>query len=326
MPDLTQAADGAIEVYRSVRPGDCSERAFVLDAVGINSETRLEASWYVLMVDAADSAHAREQLALYERERRSAALPAAHIAREPPRPDAWLGCALYAAVLIVIGLSVANGLWRPDAFDAGTLDAARVQAGQWWRAWTALTLHLDGEHLAANLLVGIWFGYLAGRQQGPGHAWFLVLNGAAIANLIEALAAPPTHRAVGASTAVFTALGLLCAYAWSTQARGTRARGTQAGGARAGGTQARGAQRWALQWAPLVCGIVLLAWFGSGGPNDVGQVDVVAHALGFTAGIALGLLVARPLAQRFLRRLPQWLSGLIALVEIAAAWGLAVSR
>ena len=290
-----------IEVYRSLRRSDCLERAFVLDAVGINSETLLEPPFHLLAVDPLDAARAREQLSLYERERRAPAPP-------PPRPslhpNAWIGCLLYAAVLIVVGLAVSNGLWRLDAFEAGTLDAGRVQAGQWWRAWTALTLHLDGEHLAANLLVGIWFGYLAGRLQGPGHAWFLVVTGAAASNLLEALLAPASHRAVGASTAVFTALGLICAYSW--------------------GTHSRWAQRWALQWGPLVCGVVLLAWFGSGGSGSAGQVDVLAHALGFTTGALLGVLAARPVSQRLLRRVPQWATGLIALGQIALAWGFAL--
>ncbi len=293
--------DTAIEVYRSARSGDCLERALMLEAVGIGSETHVEPPCCVLTVAAADATQAREQLALYERERRPAP-PAPP--RQPLLPHAWIGCVLYALVLIFIGLSITNGLFPPTAFDAGTLDAGRVQAGQWWRAWTALTLHLDGEHLAANLLVGIWFGYLAGRQQGPGHTWFLVVTGAAAANLLEALLAPATHRAVGASTAVFTTLGLLCAYSW--------------------GSQARWAQRWALQWGPLVCGVVLLAWFGSGGTDHPGQVDVVAHALGFGAGVLLGLLTARPSSKRLLRRIPQWLTGLIAIAEIATAWRFAL--
>src|SRR5205823_956066 len=83
------------------------------------------------------------------------------------------------------------------------VDAARVQRGEWWRAWTALTLHLDGPHLAANLGAGVWFGYLAGRQMGVGTAWLLTVTGAALANLLEGLTGPPEHQAVGASTAVF---------------------------------------------------------------------------------------------------------------------------
>src|SRR5207244_556663 len=78
-------------------------------------------------------------------------------------PPAWIGCAAYVLVLLGVAWVLSNGLVRLDAFDQGVLDAARVQGGEWWRAWTALTLHLDGPHLAANLGAGVWFGYLAGR-------------------------------------------------------------------------------------------------------------------------------------------------------------------
>jgi membrane associated rhomboid family serine protease len=295
--------DGGIEIYRSVRQGDCAERAFMLDAVGIRSEMHSEAPFFLLRVELADAMRAREHLALYERERRppppAPPLPAS-------QPHAWVGSALYAAALVFIGLAVSNGLWRADAFDAGALDAARVHAGQWWRAWTALTLHLNGQHLGANLLVGILFGYLAGRQQGPGHAWFLIVTGAAASNLIEASLAPETYSAVGASTAVFTALGLLCAYTWGTGARWSR--------------------RWALQWAPLVTGAVLLAWFGSGDADTPGQVDVVAHALGFGSGLLLGVATSPTLVRKMLRQIPQWITGLLALGQIALAWYLALSR
>lgn len=284
-----------------MRQGDCVERAFMLDAVGIRSDTNMEPPFFVLMVAPEEFARAREQLTLYERER---------VAPPPPpplpasQPHAWIGSVLYAATLIFIGLAVSNGLWGADAFDAGALDAARVHAGQWWRAWTALTLHLDGQHLGANLVVGSLFGYLAGGQQGPGHAWFLVVTGAAASNLIEALLAPGPYQAVGASTAVFTTLGLICAYAWGTGARWSR--------------------RWSLQWAPLVTGAVLLAWFGSGDPSTPGQVDVLAHALGFGMGLLLGVAASRAPVRRLLRRIPQWLTGLLALAQITLTWYLAL--
>jgi membrane associated rhomboid family serine protease len=295
------SAAEAIEVYRSLRRDDCLDRAFMLGAVGIVSETHIEAANYLLTVERADAARAREQLALYEGESRQPSVPRL---RPSLHRAAWIGCALYAAVLLFVALAVANDLWRPGAFEAGTLDAGRIQAGQWWRAWTALTLHVDGEHLLGNLLVGSWFGYLAGRQQGPGHAWVLVVTGAAASNVIEALLAPANHQAVGASTAVFTALGLLSAYTW--------------------GTHARWAQRWALQWAPLVGGLVLLAWFGSGDSSNPGQVDVLAHVLGFAVGVLFGLAVARPVVRQLLTHVPQWLTGLIALAELAAAWSFAL--
>lgn len=293
------------EVFRAAQRAECAERALVLTAVGIDSELRFEGAYYVLMVAAAEAARALEQLAQYEKERRSAALPVASPSRIEPHRYAWVGCVLYALILIGIAIILAKGLWRLDAFERGELNGGDVQAGQWWRAWTALTLHLDAPHLIANLAAGIWFGYVAGRQLGPGHAWLLGVTGAAAANLLEALLGPASHRAVGASTAVFAVLGVVSAYAWRSRARQT--------------------PRWAVQWAPLVGGLVLLGWTGTGGDEGAEQVDVVAHAGGFLCGALLGAIAAQPQIERLLRRLPQWLTGLLAVAQIAVAWGVALA-
>jgi rhomboid protease GluP len=303
-------SDAVAEIFRSPRRAVVDERAFVLSAVGIAHLMVADGDQFSLQVDPADATRALVHLAQYEREieLRAAAPP-------PPKlrlhPHAWAGSVIYAAVLIGVAYAISSGLWRLDAFDAGELDATRVQAGQWWRAWTALTLHLDGAHLAANTAAGIWFGYLASRLMGPGNAWFLVVMGAGCANWIEAHFGPATHRAVGASTAVFTALGLLSSYSWRTRFRLP--------------------QRWASRWGPLVAGLVLLSWTGSGGQGMDGQeasgpvIDVVAHALGFGVGVLLGAAVAVESLDQLLDRLPQWLTGLLALVPVGLCWGLALT-
>jgi membrane associated rhomboid family serine protease len=294
-------------VYRSMRRVDCDERAFMLAAVGIAGSVGFDGQQFLLEVDSAEAERASEQLGHYELERRVKAppppIPASH-------PRAWVGCVGYAGILLGVGLAISNGIWRLDAFDTGELDAGRVQSGQWWRAWTALTLHLDAAHLASNLGAGIWFGYLAARQLGNGHAWLLILVGAAAANLLEALLGPASHRSVGASTAVFAALGLLAAHSW--RLRYSRS------------------QRWAARWAPLVGGVVLLGLTGTGGDSGdgssagVANVDIVAHLCGFVTGVSLGALAAQTWTQGLLRRVPQWLTGTAALASIALAWSLAL--
>src|SRR5207248_923152 len=82
---------------------------------------------------------------------------------------------------------------------------------------------------------GVWFGYLAGRQMGVGTAWLLTVTGAALANLLEGLTGPPEHQAVGASTAVFAALGAMSAHSWRERLQLP--------------------QRWARRWGPLVAGV-----------------------------------------------------------------------
>ena len=253
---------------------------------------------FLLQVAAADAGYAARHLAQYEAENRPPA-------QSPPPPrlyrHAWVGCVVYALVLLGVAVALSNGLVRLDAFDVGELDAARVQAGQWWRAWTALTLHLDGPHLAANLGAGIWFGYLAARQMGNGTAWLLTVSGAGLANLLEGLLGPPEHRAVGASTAVFSALGAMSAYSWRERFALP--------------------QRWARRWGPLIAGVILLGWTGSAGEGT----DVVGHLGGFALGALLGATAALPRVQGLLQRLPQWVGGAVALGSIALAWGCALA-
>jgi rhomboid protease GluP len=284
-------------VYRSPRRRDCNERLLVLTAVGVEAFVTPAAGEFLLQVAPADALEARRHLLQYEAENR---LPPP---APPPPPlylHAWSGCVAYALTLIGVAWVLSNGLVRLDAFELGELDAERVQAGQWWRAWTALTLHLDGPHLAANLAAGVWFGYLAGRQIGSGTAWLLGVTGAALANLLEALLGPADHRAVGASTAVFCVLGMMSAYSWRERFALP--------------------QRWARRWGPLVAGVILLGWTGSAGEGT----DVMAHLAGFAVGALLGAIAAVARVRTLLHRVPQPLSGAAALASLAIAWSCAL--
>jgi membrane associated rhomboid family serine protease len=300
----------AVEVFRSQRVPECNERAFMLHAVGIASALARDSTGCILLVEPGDAPAALEHLRQYEIERLNKPPPPP----PPPKlhPHAWTGSVIYALLMAGVAFAISNGLWRLDAFDVGELDAGLVQKGQWWRVWTALTLHLDGPHLVANMLAGVWFGYLAARLLGTGNAWFLVVMGAGFANWIEAFFGPATHRSVGASTAVFTALGLLSAYSWRTRLAYP--------------------QRWALRWGPLVAGVVLLSWTGTGaqsldepGGEAKQTVDVAAHALGFAVGLLAGAGAALQYATRVLNRVPQWLAGLLALVPLVVGWIRALS-
>jgi rhomboid protease GluP len=287
----------AIEIYRSPTRKPCEERAFVLTAVGIPYELSQTLAGFSLWVEPADLDQARSQLLLYQQESRRP--PPVAVAPARLYDHAWVGSALYALVLLAVAVAVSAGWGRLDAFEAGELNAGLVRHGQWWRAWTALTLHLDAAHIAANLGAGAWFGYLAGRLLGPGTAWALVVLGAGAANWTEALLAAADQRSVGASTAVFTALGLMAAYSWRERRLMTL----------------RPAQR----YGPLFAGVILLGWLGTSGEHT----DVMAHLLGFGVGGALGALVAGARLQRLWRRLPQWVGAAVALGMLAAAWACA---
>lgn len=288
-------------VFRSVARGACDERAFVLSALNIPSEVLPGSAGFELAVAPAQSALAAHHLWQYEQELRQRAAPAPVLPpAPPPRPHAWVGSALYVALLVLVAMAVVQGWWRAELFTLGDLDSARVRDGQWWRAITALTLHLDIVHLVSNLGAGAAVGYFASRQMGAGLAWLLIVVSAAASNLIEGWLGAGSHRSVGASTAVFAGLGLLAAHAWR------RRRHLPA--------------RWAWRWSPLVVGVVLLGLLGSAGEGT----NLVAHAFGFVLGIGAGFVAAGPALQP-LQRAPQWLPGALALALPLGAWWFAVS-
>jgi len=293
--------DVPVTVFRSAQQRECNERLLVLTAVGVEAlVATAPGGGFLLQVAPGDAADAVRHLSQYDAEN-----PPPPPLPPPPRlyPHAWVGCVVYVAVLVGVAWVLSNGLVRLDAFELGELDAVRVQAGEWWRAWTALTLHLDGPHLAANLGAGTWFGYLAARQMGGGTAWFVTVTGAALANLLEGLLGPPGHRAVGASTAVFSALGAMSAYSWRERFALP--------------------QRWARRWGPLIAGVILLGWTGTGGEGT--DVDVVAHLGGFAVGALLGATAALPRCQRILQQVPQSLLGAAAIASVAIAWACALA-
>jgi membrane associated rhomboid family serine protease len=184
-----------------------------------------------------------------------------------------------------------------DWFGAGRLVAGRVVAGEWWRTVTALTVHLELDHLGGNLVFGAFFGYFIGRYLGRGIGWLAVLVAAALANAETAFSLEPSHGSIGASTAVFAALGILTAYTWR-----------------------RGFLRetpWRWRVGPIVAGLGLLAFTGAGGENT----DLFAHLAGFVTGFGSGLGLGRWLAPRALRsRTTQRVCAALALALVAGSW------
>ena len=103
------------------------------------------------------------------------------------------------------------------------------------------------------------------------------------------------------STAVFAAVAMLAAFTW----RRGYWRGTP----------------WRSRIAPVIAGLGLLAFIGTGGENT----DIGAHLLGFCAGFATGLGFARRLAPATLRntRLQRGCAAAaLGMVVAAWAWGL----
>ncbi|HTS52312.1 MAG TPA: rhomboid family intramembrane serine protease [Burkholderiales bacterium] len=288
-----------VEVYRSHRRADCDERALVLAAVGVASELVSMGDSFALLVPEESIATASTHLKDYGEESLSRQ-------REPrpisAHPGAWLGSAGYALVLVSVTHCAAGDLLGLDWFSSGELVSGLLRRGELWRVVTALTLHADFSHLLTNLGFGMLFGYLAGQLLGPGIAWASIVAAGAFGNFLDALLMPPTHRAIGASTAVFATLGLLAAYSWR----------------RRSGPSAR----WPYRWAPLIAAVALLALLGAGGEHT----DVLAHLTGFFAGTVFGVVYGSLAILGSGRAPTQLLAGASALAAIVGAWVWALIR
>jgi membrane associated rhomboid family serine protease len=209
---------------------------------------------------------ARVQLAKFDRE--SIGWPPVTPVDTPALPRVELLTPLLwsAAVLAIFRLQQLH----PDWTDAGALDPDAIFVrGEWWRAITALFLHGDAAHVVSNALSGILaFAALVttlGRRRG----WLLLAISACLGNIAVAAANfGHAYRSLGASTAIFAAIGVLSGRAVRFVARSEHP------------------QRWRAMFVPAATGLIVLGLYGAGGAN----VDVPAHLAGFVAGVVIGFL------------------------------------
>lgn len=166
--------------------------------------------------------------------------------------------------------------------------------GEIYRCSTALMLHADFLHLLGNVAGMVIFGTAVCNLAGPGVGWLMVLLSGVIGNLANALLLQRGHLSIGASTAVFGAIGILCAYQFCTKIKS--------------------ADRRIKAWLPLAGGLALLGLLGGSA-----HADLTAHLFGFAAGIGLGLCYTLYL-QRFLKRKHQLYGAAAATGIVLLSW------
>jgi membrane associated rhomboid family serine protease len=272
--------------------------SLVLEARGYDSRAERRGFGWQLLVPVDRFEAAREELRRFEAENRNWPPP---LPPPPLRADNRL-----AAISVLLLLATFHNLTlldldllghRPvDWIALGNAHAERILAGQWWRPVTALTLHSGWLHLLGNLTLGGIFVVRLCRDLGSGLAWSLLLASGSLGNLANAWLQQPFHRAVGASTAVFGAVGLLAALSLMHYRQ-------------------RLQRRWPL---PVAAALGLLALLGSEGE----RTDLGAHLFGFAFGILLGLATGYGLRRlgRPGRGLNALLAGLSAAAVLGAWW------
>ncbi len=290
---------GRVEVFASGNPRDVRERGLVLRAQGIPYDQLQRGGLFFLVVEEPHAEQALRELSLYETENKSW-----RVEEEPPPslPGGKLSTLVFAVLLAACHAFAQAELFGLSWLERGAAHAERLLSTEPWRAVTALFLHAGPVHLASNLVFGSLFGFLVASSVGGGLGWAAILLGGALGNVTNALLLPPEHVSVGASTAVFAAVGVLGGSEW-------RRRNLMR-------------QRQLRRAAPIVMALVLLAFHGI--PQVPGRVDVGAHVCGLAWGLVLGAFLPWLLESgaRDLRR--QVRIGLGALLLIFFSWSLAL--
>ena len=172
--------------------------------------------------------------------------------------------------------------------------AFHILRGELYRSVTSLMIHANAAHLAGNMLGIAIFGTAVCTITGWCIGWFMILATGALGNLMNAVLYKTSHLSIGASTAVFGAVGILAAHQFFKKFSlpGQRMKA----------------------WLPLGAGLALLSILGSGE-----HTDLTAHLFGFMAGLILGafygVLVKRPATMAY-----QICFLLIALSVLVMSW------
>lgn len=271
----------------------------VLTSQNIAAHVVREASGYVVHVAPEDEERAREIIHVWIEENRPRRTP-----KDAELPNSRRPVDFAVAYGLAIGLLAIHVLLDRSGEGAyarriGSANAFAILHGEVWRVLTALTLHKDMAHALGNTLIGgLFLASLSGRV-GAGIALALALASGALGNLADAIYYQTGHNSIGASTAVFGVVGLLCGLeAWRRQ---------------------RLALPWRGAWVPLGAGGGLLAMLGSGG----GDIDFGAHIYGMLAGMGLGYWLAPRLSPTAPALRVQILAGFSGIAFMVVSWSAA---
>ncbi len=239
--------------------------SLVLLSVNIPHRIEREERDWQIFVEAEKAEEAKRQLDAYVRENMNwppvgpeVVHNSALSAKQPPT-------VLLMGLLVLFHAVTGPWSWQSKWFRQGAVDLGPIlHQGEWWRLFTALTLHADVVHLTGNVLIGGMVVHFLSLEIGSGLAWSLLVLAGAAGNYLNLLWRHGQHLSIGFSTSVFGAVGILC------------------------GLMVRRLVHWRELLLPLGAGVGLLAMVGTSGQ----RTDLGAHFCGLGAGFVLGVLLA----------------------------------
>lgn len=288
--------EGTAAIGSSWRRREVEEWLVVLAAAGIPAQSvRVGSAWQV-MVPARAARAARAHVREFQTENPIRNQRPRAVVDFGPSPVGLGGaCALlmlHAASFLEPG--------RAHWIAHGRASAAMILEGEVWRALTALSLHADLAHVAGNAAGWFVFAGALSRNFGFGVGVLAVLAAGVLGNLLNAAYHGTSHASIGASTAVFGAVGILAGAQLARRRFESPAR--------------------ARTWLPLGAAVAILAMVGMNPESDV-----FAHGFGVSAGLMIGMCLVR-YRLHAIRRSVQWSALATAAILAAGAWAAALFR
>jgi rhomboid protease GluP len=274
--------------------GQAMDWSLVLASQGIESiiEPPENGGWG-LLVAGKDSEKAFKALRQYRLENRR--WPWRQVVPWPEARFDWFSAA-WAGLLIFVHWA---GSVKPALYDRGIMASKLVRAGEWWRVFTAITLHADVAHLGENLSIGIVLFGLAMGRYGTGTGLLAAYVAGAFGNVASLLLSARPFEGLGASGMVFGALGLLAAQSFHSTGTEENPRARKLTG--------------------LGAAVLLFILYGLS-PGS----DTVAHLGGFIAGLGLGIILVK-LPPGYCRSMKVNLAtGAVLVAMVGGTWWLAL--
>jgi rhomboid protease GluP len=177
--------------------------SLVLASQGITAEIVQDDAGWALSVNETDFDRAQQMIHLYRAENRGWKW-------RRPIPGSKL---VFHSGSVFWVIAIFWIFWWSSSGDqprtVGAMDNAAVSNGEWWRLFTAVTLHSDWAHLIANGTTGLVLLGLAMARHGGGIGLLAAFACGIAGNLAGWLTYESIHRGLGASGMVMGALGLL---------------------------------------------------------------------------------------------------------------------
>ena len=253
-----------VELFQNLSEDQANQYGLVLSSAGISYRLRKGGSGWYVWVDDMDYEKGLNTLEQYLEENRDYDKKDKVPHFEYQKTFTGLWASMLLLVFYVVTKHEYDFQYIVNAYGSS---AFHILRGELYRTVTSLMLHANPLHLSGNILGTAVFGTAVCSTTGWGVGWLMILVTGISGNLLNAFLYETGHLSIGASTAVFGAIGILVAHQFFKKLRlpGQRIKA----------------------WLPLAGGIALLGILGSGE-----LVDLMAHLFGFMAGIGIGALYA----------------------------------